>query len=142
MSQLRKVYQSLVYKTLDIYIVVNGKRKLIQFRGGSLEPRINGSYTTTDPDEIEVLDKDSANGICFKCSYSEGEPERKEEPKQEPEKTNTETKLKEISGISSLQDARNYLLANLTGLVPSKVNTTNMVKKVAADNGLVFTDLQ
>ena len=149
----RKTYRSIVYKDLDTYVLVNGNKILISFRGGSLQPPINGIFTTADPDLIAAMDKDRGNGVSFRCVISEGEPdEQKQTGKQkaqkaedkQPEKTEDAPKdLKEVPGIATLQDARNYLLAlKIEGVTPSKVNTTAQVKKCAALNGINFTDLK
>lgn len=149
---LRKTYRSLVYKDLDTYVMVNGQKVLIQFRGGSLQPAINGIFATSDPDLIRALDKDRGNGTSFKCIHVDGkeEPEprkpetqktKEPENKGDDEDQDKDSELKEVPGISTLQDARNYLLANVEGLKPSQVNNTGQVRACAAKNGITFPDL-
>lgn len=158
----RKVYRSLVYKDLDTYIVVNGNKVRIEFRGGSLQPPINGIFVATDPDVIRAIDKDSGLGRSFICISSEGEPdpepkdedfdedEPEEEPVKKPAKKTTpkppvletppEAKL--VEGVTTIQDAREYLLKNIEGLKPQNIPNPKSVENLAAKNGIVFPDLK
>ena len=163
----RKTYQSIHFIELDTYIMVNGHKKLIQFRGGSLKPRINGRYSTSDPAEIEVLDKDVKRaGASFKCVYQEeipdkvitkpeqtGEASIKDKPvekKQEPEEFKDQDDnvlpesigVKTVPDITAVQDARKYLVANVEGLTLSKLPNITAVKNAAAKNNIVFPNLQ
>ena len=139
---MRKTYRSLVYKDLDTYVMVNGQKTLIQFRGGSLQPPINGIYVSDDPVVIEAMDKDRGNGTSFICILSEGAVEA---PKAEPKKATEEDpqeELQKVFGITNLQDAKNYLLKNIEGLTLSKMPNAASVKNVAAKNGIKFPELQ
>ena len=162
----RKTYQSIHYIELDTYIMVGGHRKLIQFRGGSLKPRINGRYTTSDPAEVEVLDKDAKRpGASFKCVYSEEIPERtfnikevtaeasnevkSEATQPEPEEFKDQSEdisaqsmgVKSVPEINTVQEARKYLAANVEGLTLSKLPNATAVKSAAAKNNIVFPNL-
>lgn len=165
---IRKTYQSIHFIELDTYIMVSGHKKLIQFRGGSLKPRINGRYSTSDPAEIEVLDKDAKRpGASFKCVYQEETPDKvitkpqdqseeilvKDKPaekKQEPEEFKDQDDdvsaasigIKTVPEIASVQDARKYLVANVEGLTLSKLPNITAVKNAAAKNNIVFPNLQ
>jgi hypothetical protein len=156
---IRKIYQSIHYIELDTYIMVDGHKKLIQFRGGSLKPRINGKYTTNDPKEIEVLDKDVQRpGTSFKCIHSEGTPDKVAKTKPgTPEVSKTEAPdeltdqdedtqvgsvgYKTIPEVKTVQDARKYLAANVEGLTLSKLPNATAVKNAAAKNNIVFPNL-
>lgn len=68
---VRKTYQAVGFKTLDTYEMVNGAKRLIQFRSGNHAPDAKGQYTTEDPDVIEALENSSSYGISFKCIRTE-----------------------------------------------------------------------
>lgn len=140
---MTKTYRSLVYKDLDIYIVVNGIKTLTEFRGGSLQPPINGIFSTSNPAYIEAMDKDSSNGIAFICVRSEGVPEPpKTEPKNEKKVTQTTVEKKTIPGITNLQEAREYLLKNIKGLTMANMPNAKSVTNLAEKHGFEFPDLK
>jgi len=141
---IRKTYRSLVYKELDTYVLVDGVKRLIQFRGGSLQPRINGIYVTEDPKVVEAMDSDRGNGTSFVCIRSEGESEpaeKKKTVKPAEKKKEPGEDLEEVPGITNLQDARNYMLSRYEDLRPSQLNNTIMVKAQAVKKGIKFTEL-
>ena len=158
---IRKTYQSFHYTELDTYIMVGGHKKLIQFRDGSLKPRINGRYTTSNPQEIEALDKDAQRpGASFRCVHTEGAPDKVTKPKSEtPEKqevpdTRAPEEFKDqdenpagsvgyktVPEIKTVQDARKYLADNVEGLTLSKLPNATAVKNAAAKNNIVFPNL-
>lgn len=153
----RKVYRSLVYKDLDTYIVVNGQKVRIEFRGGSLQPPINGIFVATNPDVIKAMDHDSGLGRSFTCIVSEGEPDPEpededsdeDEPKVVPDKKPAKKaqvheipEMKEVPGITTIQDAREYLLKEIEGLKPQNIPNPKSVENLAAKNGIVFPDLK
>jgi hypothetical protein len=133
-------------------------KTLVQFRGGNLQPPVNGIFSTDNPLMIKALDKDSSYGRSFTCIRTEGEPEppkplpkeetplpiaavrrtvSKKEPKKEPE-----TGPKQVPGIKTLQEARNYLLVNFPELKPSQLNNTVMVKGQATKREIEFVDFK
>lgn len=142
----RKVYRSLVYKDLDTYIVIDGVKTLIQFRGGSLQPPINGIYVTQDPKVIKAMDSDRGNGTSFICIASEGEegPEEdvKAEVKKEKPQVFDQPQMKQVPGIFTIQDVKEYLLKNIDGLKPVQMPNAKSVENMAAKHGLVFPDLK
>jgi hypothetical protein len=139
---IRKTYRSLVYKELDTYVLVDGVKRLIQFRGGSLQPRINGIYVTEDPKVIEAMDSDRGNGTSFVCIRSEGEPDEKKKTVKPVEKKKEPVEdIEEVPGITNLQDARNYMLSRFQDLRPSQLNNTIMVRAQAVKKGIKFTEL-
>lgn len=153
---IRKTYRSLVYKELDTYVLVDGIKRLIQFRGGSLQPRINGIYVTEDPKVIKAMDTDSGNGASFICIREEFvKEENTDKTDKAPDKNkksekalkedlivgpDKELNIEEVPGINNLQDARNYMLSRFDDLKPSQLNNTNMVKSQAAKKGIKFTE--
>jgi len=145
----RKIYQSLHYKDLDTYVVVNGQKVLIQFRGGSLQPKVNGKFTTTDQDLVKAMDSDSGLNTSFKCIYSEKIAEEKprytaedeatlDAPEEKPEETKNE--FTKVPGIKTIQAARTYIVENF-GIPASKMLNGVAVKEYAAEKKIVFVDL-
>jgi len=144
---MTKTYRSLVYKDLDIYIVVNGIKTLTQFRGGSLQPPVNGIFSTSNPDYIKAMDKDSSNGIAFACIRSEGVPEKaktKTEPEGETKVSGTPepAEKKTVPGITNLQEAKEYLLKNIEGLTMAKMPNAKSVTNLAEKYEIEFPDLK
>ena len=153
---IRKTYQSIHFIELDNYIMVSGIRKKIEFRGGSLKPRINGRYTTDDPKEIEVLDKDAQRPeASFKCIYSEGTPDqvtvKKEQPskpsvtaKTEPVASEQDTPKGDTNDSGEFKDQGEDVQAGSVGYktVP-EINTVQDARKYLADNveGLTLSKL-
>jgi len=146
----RKSYRSLIYKDLDTYIMVDGVKTLIQFRGGSLQPPINGIFVTQDPKVIKAMDSDRGLGTSFVCISSEGVPEP-EEGKGRAPKNNAPfgsnvppdaPESKEVPGIFTIQDAREYLLKEIDGLKPANLPNPKSVENLAAKHGIVFPDLK
>ncbi len=149
----RKTYQSIHFIELDTYIMVGGHKKLIQFRGGSLKPRINGRYTTDDPKEIEVLDKDAKRpGISFKLIHSEEIPDKvTEEPTVAPmvkkapaEPIKKQTLPEEAKEVEEFKDQEEASPATSVGYktVP-EITTVQDARKYLADNveGLTLSKL-
>jgi hypothetical protein len=143
---MRNVYRSLIYKTLDTYVMVDGVKTLIPFRGGSLQPPVNGIFVTDNPNVIKAMNKDSGYGTSFICISSEGDPE----PEKAPEKTAPEKEApkapevaekKTVPGITNLQEAKEYLLKNIEGLKLANMPNTKSVKNLMAKNGFEFPDL-
>lgn len=148
---LRKTYQSIHYQILDTYIVVNGVKKPVLFRGGSLKPRINGKYTTTDPDEIAVLDADAKRpGAEYRCIQSVGIADQERSESQEPsfkvspepvDGTVITEGLASVEEVKTVKDAREYLLSHVVGMTVSKLPNTNAIKNAAAKNNILFPNL-
>lgn len=145
----RKVYQSIHYQTLDTYAMVNGAETLIQFRGGTLQPQINGKYSTSNPSVIAAMDAGLVEGAAYKCISVEttpDEPELTSKPGFKADALNVkdsqdENGFTEVPGITTIQAAKEYLVANVEGLTLSRLPNGNTIKSVAAANRIKFTDL-
>lgn len=146
----RKTYRSLVYKDLDTYVMVNGVKTLVTFRGGSLQPPINGIFVASDPDLIRAMDKDSSNGISFTCVNVSGTPDQpkgKVEPKAEKTVVEKEVKVEvpgeklQVTGIKTIQEAKEFLLANVGGLKAAQMPNGKAILNQAAKNGFEFPEL-
>ena len=146
---VRKIYQSLEFKSLDTYELVNGVKTVIQFRSGSLNPSAKGQFTTTNPHIIEAMDHSTSNGITFKCIHTETFDDGKElpaapvieaEPEHEPELAANEEPAEQVPDISTVQAARAYLVERFQ--IPiSKLPNAASVRKAAAANKIEFIDL-
>jgi hypothetical protein len=138
----RKTYQSLTYQTLSMYVLVNGQKRLVQFKGGTLKPKMNGKFITDDPQMIAALDTDSANGKMFKCIAVETTDQAKEPEVDHSEAILDSSDVIKVSGIKTAQSARDYLLQNVPELSSTKLPNLTAIKEVAAANGIRFVDLQ
>ena len=155
---VRKIYQSLEFKSLDTYEMVNGVRTLIQFRSGSLATSAKGQFTATSPALIEAMDHSSSNGITFKEIYTEKFDDAEEEiPAGLPKVLTAEEELlaaeeaaavaaaadaaiTKISEISTVQAARAYLVEKFAMQI-SKLPNAVAVRKAAAEHKIEFVDL-
>lgn len=161
----RKVYQATLYQYLDTYVEVNGQKTLIQFRGGTLQPRLNGKFATDDPNVIAALDADIKRlgaKASFKCIHSEEIPDPKEEnapvkstapqsaaPQVEPPAADdvpagdNAAPIVEIPGITTVQAAKEFLLEKYPEDVKiSHLPNKEAVLKVAAEKRIKFVDLK
>lgn len=160
----RKVYQAVNYQYLDTYVMVRGQKTLIQFRGGTLSPKMNGKYSTDDPDVIAALDEDikrSGSRASFSCIHTEGSPDseevkkadapKAEEPKKEapegdgnPPDDDPELPVYvEVPGITTVQAAKEYLLDRFKDEVKiSHLANKEAVIKVATQKYVKFIDLK
>jgi len=129
---ITKTYQALNYQTYDMYVNLDGKSFLIPFRGGSLRPKINGTFQTSDPALQEVLQKDTSNGVSFKeiNSFDDEEPIVK-----------SDTDIIEVPGITTVAAAKDYLLSHIDGLSAASLPNKTAVLAIAEQNNYVFTDL-
>jgi len=160
---VRKIYQAVEFKSLDTYEMVNGVKTLIEFRNASQSPSAKGLYTTANPDIIAAMDKSTSNNITFKCIHSETFGDAEAEPKTAPkplthapegpgevtgeggdgegaEDTAAKGEVMQVSGIATVQAAREYLVQNC-GATPSKLPNGPAVKKFAAEKKINFVDL-
>jgi len=130
---ITKTYQALKFQTYDMYTMVDGRRVLVAFRGGSLRPQINGTFQTSDPKLQEALKKDTSNGITFREIGS-----------FDDEATVVEQEFEEttVPGITTVQAARDYILSHIEGLSASSMPNKTIVMAVAQQNKYVFPDLK
>lgn len=68
---MRKTYQSLKYVDDSYCILVNGNKMFVRFNGGSLQPRVNGKFTTTDPDVMAAMESCKGFNKEFKLVSAE-----------------------------------------------------------------------
>jgi hypothetical protein len=139
---LRKTYRSLIYKDLDTYVMVNGTKRLITFRGGSLQPPINGIFVADDPDLIKAMDNDRGNGTSFICVQTSGSPEKAKSEALKAVQTEAPVEKTQIQGIKTLQEAKEFLLVNVEGLKAAQMPNSKSVLNQAAKNGFEFPDLK
>ena len=145
----RKVYQANAYKDLDIYVMYGGTtKKQILFRGGSLQPRINGKYITSDPKDIEAIEKHSMFNVWFRCVQVDEIPEDENALLDDvkPQDQNTEADqipegFTKVEGIKTLQAAKEYLVKEC-GMDSKKLPNGVAVKNAAKENKVVFVDLK
>lgn len=155
---IRKTYQSLHYQELDTYVLINGQKRLVKFRGGTLRPKINGKISTDDPELIAALDKAKGNGVSFACILTEGEApktekkvkEQEKDPEPEPEETKVpeetpplpDNKLTEVLEVTNLQEAKEFLVGAVEGLKPSQMPNAKSVLNQALKNNFSFPNLK
>lgn len=143
---VRKTYQATQAMQLDTYCLVDGQKVAIEFRGGTIQPRINGKYITTDPKVIAQMDADiqrvGANVASYKCIHEEVIDEGWEEPQ-----TGNPSNLLAVPNIQTVTAAREWLInASETGVIkkgitPSMIKNRQDVLKFATDNNVNFLDL-
>ena len=142
MEKKQKTYQATQAVQLDTYVSVNGQKVLIEFRGGTLDPRINGRYQTSNPDIIAALDADIVRvgpACTFKCIH--------EELLIEDDPLSDDLTEKEIPGVKTVTAAKTWLVeASEQGIIKKGI-TAGMIKnrtdvlRIAAENKVTFTEL-
>ena len=144
---MKRIYQSKHYQELDTYVNVNGTKRLIQFRGGSLKPKVNGKFTTTDSALIAVMDKDATRpGASYKVIFKENDtapvpsPEPEPAPKKDPE---PEKDAKSITAedVKTFHQARKFLIENIEGLTNGMLPNMIAIKETAAKHNITFPNL-
>jgi hypothetical protein len=136
---IQKTYQALQYQTYDMYVKIGDKAVLVAFRGGTLRPDVKGTYVTTDPVMQAALDKDTSNGLTFKeIATFDDEADTVEELDENGKNADGIT---EVSGITEVQAAKDYIIANVDGITASSVPNKTAVLAIAAQHKIVFTDL-
>lgn len=140
-----RIYRLLKDLNRLTYVNIKGKDVPIHFSGGVIYPRrINGSYSTSDPDIQKALENDHRNGEIWKCIskiplFKKPEVETLEgETAEVPE---TPAKTRKVPEIKTVQDAKEYLASRLDGI--SKATLTNKAKvlEVAARYNIIFPNL-
>lgn len=156
---MKRIYQSKHYQELDTYVSVNGTKRLVQFRGGSLKPKVNGKFSTTDPALIAAMDKDAARpGASYKVILKEDDPAPapvKEDPAppappapepedpETPPKDTTDENPKTLSAedVKTFHQARKFLTENIEGLTNGMLPNMIAIKEMAAKHNIVFPNL-
>jgi len=145
MERKQKTYQSVHYVQLDTYLKVKGQRTLIEFRGGTLEPKRNGTYNCTDPDVIEALDA-NIKRIGPRCSYKCIHEEILLED-DSPKKKTGNAVIRDVPAINTVTAGREWLInASISGqieegITPSMIKNRTDVLRIAEENGIRFIDL-
>jgi hypothetical protein len=147
-KKVQKTYQATSAIQLDTYCLVDGQKVAIEFRGGTITPRRNGIFQTSDPKLIAQLDADIARVgeevASYKCinitTLEEGEPGNTGYmPDDLPEKN--------VPDISTVTAAREWLLSASEsgeirkGITPSMIKNRVDVLRIAGENKVNFTDL-
>lgn len=142
MERKQKVYQSTQAIQLDTYVNIKGHPFLIEFRGGTYDPRKNGLYRTSDASVIKALDADIARvgpSCTFKCIHEEVLLD--DDPITEP------LVEKEIPDVRTVTAAKAWLVeASEQGIIKKGI-TSSMIKNrtdvlaIAEDNKVKFIDL-
>jgi hypothetical protein len=142
MERTQITYQCISFIQLDTYTNVKGHKRLVEFRGGTINPRINGKYQTSDPELIKSLDADIERAgvkASFKCIH--------EEVLLSDDVSKSTGDIKEVPEITSVTKAKAWLLeasANgiiTKGITPSMLPNRTSVLEIAAANNINFTDL-
>jgi hypothetical protein len=118
-----KIYENLIM--LDASYKLGAKD--VRFTGGELYPRFKGGRVyTSDPEIIKAMDNHPLMGKEF---VEIKQVKKKEEPK-----------LKEVSGINTVQKASDYLRENHEAKAHD-VNNKEKVVAFAKKEGIVFPEL-
>jgi hypothetical protein len=146
MERIQKTYQSTQAIQLDTYTLVDGQKRLIEFRGGTYDPRKNGQFNTSDPKVIAALEADIARVGADKCTFKCISTETFVDDELE-EATTEPLEPKDIPGVKTVTAAKKWLLeASEQGLVkkgitPSMIKNRTDVLKIAGENKVTFTEL-
>lgn len=145
MERKQKTYQATQAIQLDTYTLVGGQKRLIEFRGGTYDPRKSGQFNTSDPEVIAALEADiarvGADRCSFKCVSTETFVDDDEDVLTEP------LEKKVIPEIKTVTAARVWLIdASAEGIIKKGI-TSGMIKnrtdvlRIAGENKVTFPDL-
>jgi len=144
--KVRKTYQLLgPFLELLTYVEANGVKVKVEFTGHSLRPRIPGKFTTEDPEVIRAMDISKSNNVTYRCINTEtiGEEDAHVmDPEQKETGQETGEDFTQVPGITTIQAAKEYLIANIPGMTHSKLPNGEAVKRIASENKIVFVDLK
>jgi hypothetical protein len=146
MEKKQNTYIALENIQFDTYVMVGSNRVLIQFRGGTLEPRRNGTFTTNDPKLIEAMDKDSGINKTFKLFHSD--VVLTEEVPAPGSQEDRKDWLK-VEGTTTVQKAKDWLInasknkehGVKDGLLSSQIANKSTVLALAEEFHIEFVDL-
>jgi len=147
MKKVSKTYQAISYVQLDTYVMANGMKILIAFRGGTFEPPRNGTFTTNEPGIIEAMDKPE-NGLgksYHLLSVTEYDDQPVTKTAGLPSDAGEQYQI--VPGINSVAKAREYLIkasedGNIkSGITASLLKNRTQVLAIAEDVRIRFIDL-
>jgi len=142
MERVQKTYQSIEFMQFDTAVMVNGQKVLLEFRGGSLDPKRNGTYQTNDPGVIVAMDatiKRAGKACGFECIH--------EDIAIIDEDDNKVKNLTEVPGITTVTAARQWLLEAsekkeiAEGITAGMIKNRTDVLRIADENNIKFVDL-
>jgi hypothetical protein len=130
-----KVYQHIYASYLSTTVEIDGKKQRITFEGGTNNnpTYVTAKYSTRDEKVQAEIEKRKDFGTEITIFYSEPLPQ-----KQEPVIPEDFT---QVPGISTALAAKSYLLDRFPELKHEQLKNTAMVKEVAAQKKIAFTDL-
>jgi len=142
MERTQKTYECTKAMQLDTYVLVKGVKLPIEFRGGTIEPRKNGTYSVSDVDIIEALDADIARVgsevASYRCIHEE--VLLLDNPETGPTK-------QLVPDIKTVTAAKEWLItASATGIIKEGI-TSSMIKNrtdvltICEETGIEFTEL-
>ena len=67
-----KVYRLINYISFAFPLKVNGEKRFISFKHGVSNPRLNGKYVSSDPDEQKALEESPAFNVQYKIEAVRG----------------------------------------------------------------------
>ncbi len=135
-----KVYQHLKWLEHHTYIFIDGKRLPISFQGGVLAPKkVRGTYVTASPSIQQAMDNDPRNGMLWRCIKGDG-PVKKTKKTQHT--VGKQTELQDVAGVNTIQEAKEFLLANVEGLDGAALTNKRVVLETATLAGYRFPQIK
>lgn len=153
-----KTYRSLRFMGLQTHAKIDENRKvLVEFKGGARAPRkVNGTFTTSIKEVQDALENSNQYGVDWtlinKVENPRYEGEKNENvPAEDTNAGQTESNegkkesggdLKQVPGITKVQDAKEYLQQHYSDSVSSDdVKNKESVLNAAKRLGLEFPDM-
>lgn len=139
-EKLQNTYTALQFIQLDSYVMIDGVQVPIQFRGGSIENKLNGYLVTTDPKMIAALEKDGGYGKSWIKTNSE--VLLTDEPSEVKE-----VEFLKVPGITSVQKAKEWIVEQSAegnirkGITNSQIPNKTTLLALANELKLDFVDL-
>ncbi len=131
---MNKIYQAIGTLELHTNIQVGADVIRVSFVGGSMYPqRKNGTYATTDKDVQEAIEASKGFNVRYKLI--------EEIPTEEDTADDNRGELMVLEDITTVQQAKEYLLQNYEGLSANKLRTISQINEVCRELGLSMPNL-
>ena len=130
-----------IYKTVNgikyysTTVIVHGREQIVTFEGGSSYPvETPAKYTATTEEMVAALEKAPAFNRDYElmCDLSLSDTELEVE----------DSGLEKVTGIATVQAAKEYLLSTYKDLTHAKVLTKELIFAVAKEKGIELIDLK
>lgn len=128
-----KSYSLLEYLSFSTSFMVNDKQVFVSFEGGTKNGRIIRGYFTTGDEELQkAIEKDTSYGKIFKLDEDRTKIANEDfVPDSDSDKDDDKDDgFTTIVNITSIKEAREYILQNYQEITPEDISNVGKLKEV------------